>query len=443
MDNFPDTLSDEISNGKKMYKLAQDLWPITRSITGEGVRETLVHIKQEIPELNIESVATGTRAFDWTVPKEWNITEAYIEDQNGNRVVDFCKNNLHVVGYSIPIDAWMTLDELNEHLHSLPKQINAIPYVTSYYKKQWGFCLTHEQRVKLPAGKYHAVIKSTLSDGELNYGEIILKGSEDKEILLSTYICHPSMGNNELSGPVVTTFLVKWLMAIKNRRFTYRIIFVPETIGSIVYLSKHIEYLKKNIIAGYVVTCIGDNNCYSYLPSRNGDTLSDNVAKHVLSHVDPEYKQYTWLNRGSDERQYCAPGVDLPIASIMRSKYGEYPEYHTSLDDLKFISPDGLQGGYIALKKSLEILEFNCYPKVTVLCEPQLGIRDLYPSLSIKNTNIGVREILNLISYSDGTKSLLDISIIINTPFWKLLPMLDILVKKGLIKNHKEHEFEK
>jgi len=443
MDNFPDTLSDEISNGKKMYKLAQDLWPITRSITGEGVRETLVHIKQEIPELNIESVATGTRAFDWTVPKEWNITEAYIEDQNGNRVVDFCKNNLHVVGYSIPIDAWMTLDELNEHLHSLPKQINAIPYVTSYYKKQWGFCLTHEQRVKLPAGKYHAVIKSTLSDGELNYGEIILKGSEDKEILLSTYICHPSMGNNELSGPVVTTFLVKWLMAIKNRRFTYRIIFVPETIGSIVYLSKHIEYLKKIIIAGYVVTCIGDNNCYSYLPSRNGDTLSDNVAKHVLSHVDPEYKQYTWLNRGSDERQYCAPGVDLPIASIMRSKYGEYPEYHTSLDDLKFISPDGLQGGYIALKKSLEILEFNCYPKVTVLCEPQLGIRDLYPSLSIKNTNIGVREILNLISYSDGTKSLLDISIIINTPFWKLLPMLDILVKKGLIKNHKEHEFEK
>jgi len=443
MDNFPDTLSDEISNGKKMYKLAQDLWPITRSITGEGVRETLVHIKQEIPELNIESVATGTRAFDWTVPKEWNITEAYIEDQNGNRVIDFCKNNLHVVGYSIPIDAWMTLDELNEHLHSLPKQINAIPYVTSYYKKQWGFCLTHEQRVKLPAGKYHAVIKSTLSDGELNYGEIILKGSEDKEILLSTYICHPSMGNNELSGPVVTTFLVKWLMAIKNRRFTYRIIFVPETIGSIVYLSKHIEYLKKNIIAGYVVTCIGDNNCYSYLPSRNGDTLSDNVAKHVLSHVDPEYKQYTWLNRGSDERQYCAPGVDLPIASIMRSKYGEYPEYHTSLDDLKFISPDGLQGGYIALKKSLEILEFNCYPKVTVLCEPQLGIRDLYPSLSIKNTNIGVREILNLISYSDGTKSLLDISIIINTPFWKLLPMLDILVKKGLIKNHKEHEFEK
>ena len=443
MDNFPDTLSDEISNGKKMYKLAQDLWPITRSITGEGVRETLVHIKQEIPELNIERVATGTKAFDWTVPKEWNITEAYIEDQNGNRVIDFCKNNLHVVGYSIPIDAWMTLDELNEHLHSLPKQINAIPYVTSYYKKQWGFCLTHEQRVKLPAGKYHAVIKSTLSDGELNYGEIILKGSEDKEILLSTYICHPSMGNNELSGPVVTTFLVKWLMAIKNRRFTYRIIFVPETIGSIVYLSKHIEYLKKNIIAGYVVTCIGDNNCYSYLPSRNGDTLSDNVAKHVLSHVDPEYKQYTWLNRGSDERQYCAPGVDLPIASIMRSKYGEYPEYHTSLDDLKFISPDGLQGGYIALKKSLEILEFNCYPKVTVLCEPQLGIRDLYPSLSIKNTNIGVREILNLISYSDGTKSLLDISIIINTPFWKLLPMLDILVKKGLIKNHKEHEFEK
>ena len=434
------------TNGKKMHKLAQLLWPITRSITGNGVRETLQHIKKEIPELNIESVATGSKAFDWTVPKEWNITEAYIEDQNGNKVIDFLKNNLHVVGYSIPVDVWLTLDELDEHLHSLLNQVNAIPYVTSYYKEQWGFCLTHEQRNNLPTGKYHAVIKSSLNDGELNYGEIILKGAEEKEVLLSTYICHPSMGNNELSGPVVTTFLVKWLMSIKNRRYTYRIIFVPETIGSIVYLSKHIEYLKKNVIAGYVVTCIGDNNCYSYLPSRSGDTLSDITAKHVLSNIDPEYKKYNWLDRGSDERQYCAPGVDLPIATIMRSKYGEYPQYHTSLDDLKFISPDGLQGGYLALKKSIEIFEFNCYPKVTVLCEPQLGKRGLYTILGSegKNTGVSVRLMMHLISYSDGAKSLLDISVITNTPFWDLLPMLDILVKEGLIiKKYKGDEFEK
>jgi len=434
------------TNGKKMHKLAQLLWPITRSITGNGVRETLQHIKKEIPELNIESVATGSKAFDWTVPKEWNITEAYIEDQNGNKVIDFLKNNLHVVGYSIPVDVWLTLDELDEHLHSLPNQVNAIPYVTSYYKEQWGFCLTHEQRNNLPTGKYHAVIKSSLNDGELNYGEIILKGAEEKEVLLSTYICHPSMGNNELSGPVVTTFLVKWLMSIKNRRYTYRVIFVPETIGSIVYLSKHIEYLKKNVIAGYVVTCIGDNNCYSYLPSRSGDTLSDITAKHVLSNIDPEYKKYNWLDRGSDERQYCAPGVDLPIATIMRSKYGEYPQYHTSLDDLKFISPDGLQGGYLALKKSIEIFEFNCYPKVTVLCEPQLGKRGLYTILGSegKNTGVSVRLMMHLISYSDGAKSLLDISVITNTPFWDLLPMLDILVKEGLIiKKYKGDEFEK
>ena len=444
MDNLPNIgCDDEISNGKKMHNMAQLLWPIARSITGNGVRETLAHIKNEIPELKIESVASGTNAFDWTVPKEWNISDAYIEDQDGNKIVDFFKNNLHVVGYSIPVDIWLTLDELNNHLHSLPQQINAIPYVTSYYKEQWGFCLTHKQRSKLQAGKYHAVIKSTLSNGELNYGEVILKGSEDKEILLSTYICHPSMGNNELSGPIVTTFLVKWLMAIKNRRFTYRIIFVPETIGAIVYLSKHIDYLKNNVIAGYVITCVGDNKCYSYLPSRNGNTLSDIAAKHVLHHIEPDYKKYTWLDRGSDERQYCAPGVDLPIATIMRSKYGEYPEYHTSLDDLKFITPDGLQGGYIALKKTLEIFEFNCYPKVTVICEPQLGKRDLYPNLSIKDKNIGVREMLHLISYSDGTKSLLDISVITNIPFWEFLPMLDILVKKGLIKKYREYEFEK
>ena len=439
MNDLPEARFDfETSNGKKMYQLAEKLWPITRSLTGKGVRETLGYIKQEIPELKIESVYTGTKAFDWTIPKEWNITEAYIEDETGNKVVDFLENNLHVVGYSIPVDVWLTLDELEEHLHSIPNQISAIPYVTSYYKEQWGFCIAHEDRQKLKPGKYHAVIKSTLFDGELNYGEIILKGTEEKEILLSTYICHPSMGNNELSGPVVTTFLVKWLKKIKKRKFTYRIIFVPETIGSILYLSKHIKHLKKNVIAGYQVTCVGDNDCYSYLPSRNEKTISDVVAKHVLFHFDANYKKYTWLDRGSDERQYCAPGVDLPIATIMRSKYGEYSEYHTSLDNLNFISADGLNGGYHALKKSLEILELNFYPKITVLCEPQLSRRGLYTVLGTKGKNSGerVRLMMHLISYSDGTKSMLDISIILKTPFWELLPMVDDLVSNGLIEKH-------
>jgi aminopeptidase-like protein len=444
MNNLPDTCNDDVVNGKKMYKMAQILWPITRSITGEGVRQTLGHIKHQIPELKIKKVATGTKAFDWSVPEEWNITEAYIEDENGIKILDFLDNNLHVVGYSVSVDTWLTLDGLNEYLHSLPDQPNAIPYVTSYYKKKWGFCLTHKQRNQLKDGKYHAVIKSSHSEGELNYGELILKGTEDKEILLSTYICHPSMGNNELSGPVVTSFLVKWLMSIKNRRFTYRVIFVPETIGSIVYLSKHIKHLKKNVIAGFIVTCIGDNNCYSYLPSRNGRTISDTVAKHVLSNIDPSYKKYSWLDRGSDERQYCAPGVDLPIATIMRSKYGEYPEYHTSLDDLKFISADGLYGGYSALKNSLQILEFNYYPKVTVLCEPQLGKRGLYTILGAKGQNSGnsVRIMMHLISYSDGASSLLDIAEIINVPFLELLLMSDVLVSEGLIKKNMVSQIE-
>ena len=445
MKNLTDKSKQENLNGELMYKMAQDLWPITRSITGEGVRETLAYVKNQVPELNVRSVQTGTNAFDWVVPEEWNISDAYIEDESGNIILDFSINNLHVVGYSTSVDVWLTLDELNEHLYSLPKKPNAIPYLTSYYKKDWGFCMTHNQREELPDGKYHAVIKSTHTQGELNYGEIVLKGAEDKEILLSTYICHPSMGNNELSGPVVTTFLTKWLMSVKNRRYTYRILFVPETIGSIVYLSRNIQHLKKNVIAGFNITCVGDDNCYSYLPSRNGNTISDIVAKHVLKNIDSNYKTYSWMDRGSDERQYCSPGVNLPIASIMRSKYSEYPEYHTSLDNLNFISSEGLYGGYCALKKSLQTIEFNSYPEVTVLCEPQLGRRGLYTSIGedSKNSGAKVRDLMHLISYSDGTKSLLEIAEIINIPFWKILPMLNILTSHRLVKIHLDRQNEK
>ena len=271
--------------GKKIYDFAVELFPITRSLTGNGVRETLQIIQRELPELRVHEVPSGTKAFDWTVPPEWNIQDAYIIDPDGNKIVDFKKNNLHIIGYSIPLDAVLPLEELQLYLHSLPNQPDAIPYLTSYYKKTWGFCITHEQRQTLKPGNYTVKIDSSLDDGFLTYGEIILPGKVNDEVFISTYICHPSMGNNELSGPSVCTSVVKWLKEIENRKYTYRIIFIPETISSVVYLSRNLDHLKKHVIAGFNVTCVGDDRAYSYLPSRAGDTLSDLVVKHTLKHL--------------------------------------------------------------------------------------------------------------------------------------------------------------
>lgn len=418
-----------------MYALAKRLWPKNRSLTGDGVRETLQVLGEFLPKLTVHEVPSGTRAFDWTVPDEWNIRAAWIEDQSGQRVIDFQENNLHVVGYSEAVDCWMDLDELQAHLHSLPDQPNAIPYVTSYYSPRWGFCVTHELRQKLKPGLYRAVIESECKPGVLNYGELIIPGECEQEIFLSTYICHPSMANNELSGPVVTTALAQWLIAMPSRRYTYRIVFIPETIGSLVYLSKHLNYLKSNVIAGFNVTCIGDDRCYSYLPSRAGDTLSDFAAQHVLKHIAPDFKRYTWLDRGSDERQYCAPGVDLPIATIMRSKYGEYPEYHTSLDNLELVTPAGLEGGFNALRKAVECIENNVRLRTTVFGEPQLGKRGLYPTLSTKESGNQVRAMMDMISYCDGERTLLEIADAIGEPMSKLLEILQPLVFNGLIES--------
>ena len=418
-----------------MHKWASDMFLFCRSLTGPGVRDTLDYINSVLPELKIKSCKSGSKVFDWTVPDEWSISNAYIDDEYGNRIIDFSENNLHVVGYSDQIDLWMTLDELESHLYSLPDQPNAIPYVTTYYAANWGFCLTHKKRKLLKKGKYHVVINSKKKNGVLNYGELIIKGESDKEVFLSTYLCHPSMANDNLSGVVVTMALAKWLNSLEKRKFSYRLIFIPETIGSLAYLSENLQYLKENVIAGYNITCIGDDRCYSFLPSRKGLTISDAAAKHVLENTDKNYKKYKWLDRGSDERQYCAPGVDLPIASIMRSKYGEYAEYHTSLDDLNVITESGLNGGYQAIKRSIEIIENNITPRITVHGEPQLGKRGLYPNLSIKDStkHVDVRTLMNLISYCDGENTLLEIANIINKPFWELLPLIETLIKHNLV----------
>ncbi len=421
-------------NGALIYNWAKDLFPICRSITGPGVRETLNYIKNIIPELKIHEVKTGTKVFDWTIPDEWAIRDAFVLDGSGNKIIDFKKSNLHVVNYSEPVDKFLSLDELDTHLYSLPDQPSAVPYITSYYQRNWGFCLSDNDRKALTPGIYHAVIDSDLKPGVLNYGELFLPGDSEKEVFISTYICHPSMANNEVSGPVVATALAKWLASSKkNLRYSYRFVFVPESIGSIAYLAKNISYLKGHVIAGFNLTCVGDDRCFSYVPSRDGNTLPDRVALHVLKNTDPNFKRYSWLDRGSDERQYCAPGVDLPVVNMMRSKPGTYPEYHTSLDDLNVVTPAGLEGGYRIHQDAIEILEKNAIVKSTVLGEPQLGKRGLRPNIGKKDNIVIVKTLMNILSYCDGKMTILDIANEINESFHEIYPIIEELVGHGLL----------
>ncbi len=420
----------------RFLKLGKKLWPLNRSLTGRGVDKTLKILKTYNAELKIIRFKSGTKVFDWTIPNEWNVNEAWIKDSNGKKIIDFHKNNLHLVGYSSSIKKKLFLNQLIKNLHFHKKQPNAIPYVTSYYKKNWGFCLAYNQLKKMnKKKKYEIYIDSQFRKGSLNCAEIYLPGRSKKEILFSTYICHPSMANNELSGPIISIFLSKWIKNIKNRKWSYRFIFVPETIGSIAYLSKNYKKLKKNVIAGYVLTCLGDERSYSFLPSKFENSISDKIARHVLKKNIKFFKEYTWFDSRSDEIQFCSPGIDLPVASLMRTKYGEYPEYHTSLDRFgKVVTPNGLLGSFNILKKIIYEFEKSIFPIAKFKCEPQLGKRGLYPNLSKKNSiNLNTRLIQYFLSYSNGQNSILDIAKKCKTSYAKILKVEKILKRKKLI----------
>lgn len=408
---------DLLELGNEIYDLAKKLWPIPRSLTGNGVRETLAVLKELVPQLQIHEVPSHTKCFDWEVPLEWNIRDAYIVTPEGKKICQFKENNLHVLGYSIPVNQEIELSKLQEHLFSYPELSDAVPYVTSYYKPRWGFCISEKQRKELMPGNYKVFIDSDLKDGFLTYADLVICGETKEEVLLSTYICHPSMANNELSGPCVSIYLAKWLLSLPKLKKTYRFVFIPETIGSVLYISKHLDHLRENVKAGFIINCIGDDRCYSFMPSRAGDTISDRVGKAVMSHKDPNFKSYSFLERGSDERQYCYPGVDLPIASLMRSKYAEYPEYHTSLDNLDLISPKGLAGGFELFKDCLEIIDSNRTLKNTKLCEPQLGKRGLYPNTSTRDVGLTALDIVNVLAYCDGKLDLFEVSQVVKIPY--------------------------
>ena len=420
--------------GDEMLEFAQKLWPLNRSLTGEGNRSTLSMIKSHLPHMKIYSYKSGTEVFDWVVPPEWNVIAAYIITPDGEKICDYNVNNLHLVGYSVSFDGELALEELEKNLHYKPEQPDAIPYVTSYYKRTWGFSLSFNQFKLLKPGKYKVVIKAEFRNGHMDYGELIIPGKSEKEIFLSTYICHPSMANNELSGPVVTTFLGKWLSKHENLNNTYRLIFIPETIGSIAYLFYNLGHLKKNMIAGYNISCVGDERAYSYLSSRSGKTLSDRVAKHVLNWFDHDFHSYGWLSRGSDERQYCAPGVDLPVASIMRSKFGTYPEYHTSLDQFgRVVTAKGLLGGYSAIKQALILIERNIRYYSLTTCEPKMDKLGLYPTTSNGRIATNFQVLLDFISYCDGDNDLINIAEALNLPAYQLYDSVDLLKEKNLI----------
>lgn len=433
---MPGALNDASTGdeGQWMHELAAELFPITRSITGAGVRQTLSRIAELLPGLIIHEVPTGTEVLDWTVPREWEINEARLTGPSGEVIADLADSNIHVLNYSTGVDTQIGLTELQEHLHSLPDLPNAIPYVTSYYADNWGFCITDEARQALEEGRYHAFIDAKHVDGSLTYAELLIPGESDQEVLISTYVCHPSLGNNELSGPVVTAALARWLMRQEKLRFSYRIVFAPETIGAITYIALHREQLREKTVGGINLTCIGDDGDWSYLASREGNHPLDRIANRVVHRFD-QPKVYSYLDRGSDERHYGMPGVDVPMISLMRTKYGVYPEYHTSLDDLSVITPTGLQGGLDLVRQTIESLEASNYFVTTVLGEPQLGKRGLYHRTHARTVSDVILTRTHILAYSDGQHSVEDLADLLKLPKDEVQELVDELLEHGLLES--------
>lgn len=419
--------------GRTMHDFMAKLYPICRSITGNGVRETLSHVKGHIP-IEIHEVPTGTQVFDWSVPLEWNITDAYIKDRDGNRLVDFQRCNLHVVNYSVPVNRRMTFSELRPHLHSLPDHPEWIPYRTSYYKESWGFCLSHKQLSELPQEELEVCIQSTLAPGSLTYGEYYLPGATDEEVLISCHVCHPSLCNDNLSGLAVATALAQ-TMKEAPRRYSYRFVFIPATIGAITWMALNEAAIKK-VRHGLVITGVGDRGAATYKKSRQGNADIDRAMMHVLRHKETQHNVIDFFPYGYDERQYCSPAFNLPVGCLMRTPHGQYPEYHTSADNLDFVRAESLAESYDHCMSTFTILESNRrYLNLNPKCEPQLGRRGLYRHVAgqqdVQMFELSMLWVLNM---SDGKHSLLDIAERAGIAFASIQKAAGLLEEQGLLK---------
>jgi aminopeptidase-like protein len=423
--------------GQHMHAFVAELFPICRSITGDGLRETLRRIGQRIP-MQIHEVASGTQVFDWTVPREWNIRDAYVNNSRGERVIDFRRSNLHVVNYSAPVNTKLPLQQLKKHLHTLPDKPDWIPYRTSYYNETWGFCLSQRQLDALPDSEYEVVIDSSLRDGHLSYGESLIPGESSEEILISCHSCHPSLCNDNLSGIAVATFLAQ-ILAARGHRFTYRFLFIPGTIGSLAWLSRNEDMLPR-IKHGLVLACVGDRGAPSYKKSRRGNTEIDRAVLHALGSSNQPYNICDFSPYGYDERQYCSPGFDLPIGCLNRSQHGKFMEYHTSADNLEFVTPEALADTLRLCLQVFNILENNrVYRNLNPKGEPQLGKRGLY-SLLGGRSDAAVREmaLLWVLNLSDGQHSLLDIAERSGMKFDDILQASNDLQRHALLVPHTE-----
>ncbi|MEP1611074.1 MAG: DUF4910 domain-containing protein [Roseobacter sp.] len=417
-----------------MIRWAKDLFPITRSLTGAGVRQTFAYLQDINPEIRLHSFATGTEVFDWEVPREWRIQDAYIEHiETGQRYAELAKCNLSVLGYSLPIDTELDKQDLLSHIYSQADQPDLIPYVTSYYKERWGFCMAQTQKDNLPDGRYRAHIDSALFDGELLVGDALIQGKCDQELMFSSYICHPSMANNELSGPVLVSALLKFIKdTFPNPKCSYRFLLVPETIGSIAYMSRHLSEMQDRVTCGFNLSCVGDERAFSHVESRYGDTIAD-VALSAALIGKPNVETYSFLERGSDERQYCAPGVDLPVCGFCRSKYGTFPEYHTNADNFDLVTQEGLTESFQVMSTIIRAFEFGLYPKLAIKGEPQLGKRGLYPTISQKGSYSAIRARMDFLAYADGSNSMFEIAHRISVPLDVVLEEAEIAYAHALI----------